>query len=227
MKIVINSHIKSTIALEHLLESMRLYQEFDHFEIIIVVGGFYENPNYQINKNKNITYIYCNHNSIDFTGLIALLELYSENTNEYYLYLHDTCKVGEQFFNKISSIDLNNVSSVKINKWFSMNMGIYSQNIINQFSDFLLSRKNNDENTCMDFKKSGLYYEDHIFKNDPNNIILDNFEGCYYDGPFTGPTDYYNTGVMRIVEYYPNLDLYKIKANWSNVFKTGIVTLDN
>ena len=32
---------------------------------------------------------------------------------------------------------------------------------------------------------------------------------------------------MRIVEYYPNLDLYKVKANWSNVFQTGIITLNN
>ena len=35
----------------------------------------------------------------------------------------------------------------------------------------------------------------------------------YDNWNFTGPTDYYNTGIMRIVEYYPNLDLYKIKAN--------------
>ena len=39
---------------------------------------------------------------------------------------------------------------------------------------------------------------------------LDNYDDCQY----TDPTDYYNTGTMRIVESYPNLDLYKIKANW-------------
>ena len=32
---------------------------------------------------------------------------------------------------------------------------------------------------------------------------------------YVGPIDYYNSGVMRIVEYYPNIDLYKIKANWT------------
>ena len=36
----------------------------------------------------------------------------------------------------------------------------------------------------------------------------------YDDWNYTGPTDYYGTGTMRIVEYYPNLDIYKIKANW-------------
>jgi hypothetical protein len=52
--------------------------------------------------------------------------------------------------------------------------------------------------------------EDYIFNNDPNNYLLDNHSGWH----FTGPTDYYKTGTMRIVEYYSNLDLYKIKANW-------------
>jgi hypothetical protein len=52
--------------------------------------------------------------------------------------------------------------------------------------------------------------EDFIFKNDQNNIILENYNSWSY----TGPIDYYNTGTLRIVEYYPNIDLYKIKANW-------------
>ena len=69
-----------------------------------------------------------------------MLELYN-NTNEYYVYLHDTCKIGKNFYNKIKSIDLSNVSSIKINKSFSMNIGIYSQRIINEFKDFLLSKK--------------------------------------------------------------------------------------
>ena len=75
MKIVINSHINGTIALDHLLESMKLYKEFNEYEIIIIIGGYYKNNNYEIKKVDNLTYIYCNHNSIDFTGLIALLEL--------------------------------------------------------------------------------------------------------------------------------------------------------
>lgn len=63
------------------------------------------------------------------------------------------------------------------------------------------------------------YQEDYIFNNDKNNKILDNYDGWNY----TGPSDYYNTGTMRIVEYYPNLDLYKIKANWGQ----GHWTLNN
>ena len=216
MKIVINSHIKSNIALEHLLESLK--NKEINYEIIVIIGGYYNNVDYEIINDGNIKYIRCNHNSIDFTGLITLVELYNKDINEYYIYLHDTCRVGKNFYNKIKSIDLTNVSSIKINKHFSMNIGIYSQKIINQFKDFLLSKKNTDENKCMEFKSIN-FNEDYIFKNDKNNILLDNYDGNNY----TGPTDYYNTGTMRIVEFYPNIDLYKIKANWGQ----GTWTLNN
>jgi len=165
-----------------------------------------------------MTYIKCNHNSIDFTGLIILLELYNQNINEYYLYLHDTCKIGPKFYDKLKALDLTNVTTIKINRSFSMNIGIYSQNIINKFKNFLLSKKNKDEKMCMKFKSVN-YCEDYIFNNDPNNIILENYNGHNYTGPF----DYYGTGTMRIVEYYPNLDLYKIKANYGQ----GSWTLNN
>ena len=41
MKIVINSHNKSSIALNHLLESMQMYEEYNNYEIIIIIGGYY------------------------------------------------------------------------------------------------------------------------------------------------------------------------------------------
>jgi putative cell wall-binding protein len=208
MKFVINSHINSTIALNHLLESMKQCEEFKNQDIIVVIGGYYNNKDYEIIKEDTITYIKCNHNSIDFTGLIALLELFSKNTEEYYFYMHDTCKVGPTFFKKVNSIDTTNVSSIRIHGRFSMNIGVYSQKIINQFSDFLQYSKNTEESKRMEYKVRAV--EDHIFRNDSTNYILDN--NWHYE--YTGPTDYYNTGTWRIVEYYLNVDLYKIKANW-------------
>lgn len=221
MKIVINSHTKSNIALQHLLDSLK-ENDINYCEVIVVIGGHYDLNNYEITKEENITYIRANHNSIDFTGLITLLELYSD-TNEYYLYLHDTCKVGKNFYDKIKSIDLTNVSSLKINRRFSMNIGIYSQKIINKFNNFLLSKKNTNENECMKFKSIN-FNEDYIFKNDPNNKLLDDYCGWKYTGPVSsGPTNYYNTGTIRMIEYYPSLDLYKMKANWGQ----GTWTLNN
>ena len=55
--------------------------------------------------------------------------------------MHDTCRVGEQFFKKLKSIDLTNVSSIMMTRPYSMNIGIYSQKIINEFKDFLQAQK--------------------------------------------------------------------------------------
>lgn len=210
LKIVINSHIKSDIALSHLLDTMKSNPRFHTHEIIIIIGGYYDYDTYVLEKKGNITRILCNHNSIDFTGLITLFELYSENTSDVYLYLHDTCKIGDDFYNKLESINLTNVSSIRLTKGPSMNMGIYSQNIINKFGDFLINAKNTEENRIVDFKDFCVKTEDHIFKQDTNNTVLDGYNQYIRSEPF----DYYKTGTMRIVEYYPNLDLYKIKANW-------------
>jgi hypothetical protein len=218
MKIVINSHIKGEKALTHILESMRSCEEFNEYEILVFIGGYYHLNGYDIKKDDNITYIHCNHNSIDFTGLISLMELYSKNIDDYYLYLHDTCKVGPNFYKKIKSINLTNITSIKIKRFFSMNIGVYSQKLINLHKDFLLSKKNTLDSKCMEFKSVN-YNEDFLFKNDPNNIVLNNYNGYIK----TKPLDYYKTGTMRIIEYYPNLDLYKIKANWGQ----GTWTLDN
>jgi len=84
-------------------------------------------------------------------------------------------------------------------------------------------KKNTDENRSMEFKSVN-FQEDYIFNNDPSNILLDNYDGPYCTGE---QFDYYNTGTMRIVEYYANIDLYKIKANWrQKSLIDGIWTLD-
>ena len=112
MKIVINSHCANTIAVNHLLDSMRILPEFSSYDVLVMVGGYYGNADYEVEKKENITYIKCNHNSIDFTGLIALVDLYYDS-DERYIYLHDTCRVGAQFYHKISALD-HSITSGKI-----------------------------------------------------------------------------------------------------------------
>lgn len=228
MKIVINSHKNSSIALNHLLESMKIQENFKNYHIIICIGGFYENNQYYIETNENITYIKCYHNSIDFTGLITLFELYRMNETDYYFYLHDTCKVGSNFFNKLNLLSLDihneNISSMRITKNASMNIGIYSQKLINGYEYFFQEIKNTVEANAMKLKQHP-FTEDYIFNSDNNNKVIDNYnihDVCNKCN-ISEPVNYYNTGVLRIVEYYPNVDLYKMKANWGQ----GIWILDN
>jgi hypothetical protein len=118
--------------------------------------------------------------------------------------------VGPQFFEKLSKIQLDNVSSIHLTKYPSMNIGVYSQKLINLNKDILTQRKCIKDTECSLFKNKAIKEEDMIFKNDPNTKTLDN----HCNRVSTGPTDYYKTGTMRVVEYFSNLDLYKIKANW-------------
>lgn len=209
LSIIINTNSTSERALTHLVDSIKNDLRYKQYEIIVFIGGCYELPDYEFDKAENFTYIKCNFNTLDFTSFIALSELYSNDVGNKYLYLHDTCKIGNRFFDMIEKVKIENMTSIRINKKFSNNIGFYSQSWINEHRSFLHSIKTNKP-VDITFKKKIVEFEDIMFKNDKNNVLLDNYDGWQY----TGPTDYYNTGTMRIVEYYPNLDLYKIKANW-------------
>lgn len=212
MKILVNSHKNNTIALKCLLDSMKQSTGFEKYEIMVCIGGYYSDPWYTHTVDeeyKNITYIHCNHNSVDFTALITVIEYM--NTSDYYLYIHDTCVVGVNFFNILDTLDLTNVSTLRVNDLLSMNIGVYSSRIIHTFRRFLLSQKNTNEALVQQFKlNAGVKKEDYIFNRDGNCKLLNN-QG---KTSVTGPVDYYKTGILRIVEYYAGLDMYKTKANW-------------
>lgn len=226
MIIVVNSHINSKIARDHLFESLKKCKEFEEFEFYVFIGGHYElENNYQVSKENNITYINCYHNSIDFTCFISLFELRLDINNIYFI-MHDTMRVGELFFKKLKSINLNGLTSMKLGKTYSMNMGFYTQKIINNFGKFLSNNfKNKNENFSKIYKFKCIHYEDFIFKNDPNCKLIG--EDSYKDPVITGPTNYYNTGTMRIVEYFENIDAYKIKANYfiTDDFRSNELTI--
>ena len=183
MKIVINSHVNGWRALSHLLESMRMYEGFNDFQFIVIIGGYYDIPKYEIIIDENIMFIKSNHNSIDFTGLITLAELNYENVDDYFFYMHDTCRIGPEFYKKLGEINLTNVSTMRIHKNSSMNMGIYSQKIINSFKWFLLENKNTEESRCMEYKSKGIGNEDFIFLNDPNTFTIGNWNDWIHDDP--------------------------------------------
>jgi hypothetical protein len=212
MKILINSHNKSQKALNVLFQSMKQCVDFANFEFIVCIGGYYNLENYIVEKQNNITYIKCNHNSIDFTALITVLELYENEPNAVYLYIHDTCYVGSKFFTNVKDIQktYDNITSLRLAPLCSMNIGVYSSTIIFENKQFLLNQKNTDEEKVQHFKKIGVFNEDSIFIRDRNSRVI-------FDKGLTRrttPIDYYGTGVLRIIEYYEALDLYKIKANW-------------
>ena len=206
MKIVINSHKNSSIALEVLLKSLSDLKS--NPEIIICIGGFYDSIPYEIKKENNITTIKCSHNSIDWTAFITLLET-NIIPDGHIFYMHDTCKVGPNFLQNISKINLVNVTTMSISQQSkNMNMGFYSISYLKKQRPFLIQQKNTSEARIQEFKTKAIQTEDYLFNKNPNHKKLIGIP------TISMPTDFYRTGVLRIIKYYETIDLYKIQANW-------------
>jgi len=206
MKIVINSHKNSSIALEVLLKSLSDLKS--NPEIIICIGGFYDSIPYEIKKENNITIIKCSHNSIDWTAFITLLET-NIIPDGHIFYMHDTCKVGPNFLQNISKINLVNVTTMSISQQSkNMNMGFYSIAYLKKHRPFLIQQKNTSEARIQEFKTKAIQTEDYLFNKNPNHKKLIGIP------TISLPIDFYGTGVLRIIKYYETIDLYKIQANW-------------
>jgi len=206
MKIVINSHKNSSIALEVLLKSLSDLKS--NPEILICIGGFYDSVPYEIKKENNITTIKCSHNSIDWTAFITLLET-NIIPDGHIFYMHDTCKVGPNFLQNINKINLVNVSTMSISSQTkNMNMGFYSISYLKKQRPFIIQQKNISLARIQEFKTKAIQTEDYLFNKNPNHKKLLGVP------TISEPTDFYGTGVLRIVKYYETIDLYKIQANW-------------
>jgi hypothetical protein len=208
MKIVINSHKNASIALSILLQSLETLTK--DIEIIICIGGYYDSIPYDIEKKNNITTIKCNHNSIDWTAFITLLET-NIAPNGHIFYMHDTCKVGPNFLKNVSKINVVNITTMSISSHSkNMNMGFYSIAYLKKQRPFIIRQKNTSEEKIQEFKKKAIKNEDYLFNMNPNNTQL------LGSVRISEPTDFYGTGILRIVKYYEAIDLYKIQANWQN-----------
>lgn len=146
------------------------------------------------------------HNSIDFTGLVSVLEL--ELEHPWWFLLHDTTRVGPNFYNYLMSLELNG-ETIPISKHGihpGGNMGLYSWRYLTSNSSTVLKYKNDNPDPHA-FKTRLVHDEDALFKE--ACMVLNKQRPVY--GP---PEDRYGTGMPRLQEHFQELDLYKIKANW-------------
>lgn len=182
-------------------------------DIYFFIGGSDETGSYVSKEGVNCVKV--NHNSIDYTALIGVLDLNLKA--DYWFLLHDTCKAGPNFYKIIKEYDYNNIQAVALRYRVSMNIGAYSWDYLQTIKNELLNFKNTDlsEESIQKWKAIGVENED--------KFLSEYMHFSHYDSSdrmFSSPIDYYNTGTKRIIEYYPNADLYKIKANSSGYCST-------
>ena len=142
---------------------------------------------------------------MDFTGLISVIEM--DIQSDFWFLLHDTCYVGKNFYNTVKNFNYENVNYVALTFDTSMNMGSYKWSYIQEKKEQILSYKNINEDNLQTFKKRLIDNEDVFIKPKIHSY-------CNDKRKTEGPFDYYQTNTLRIIEYFPNIDLYKIKANW-------------
>lgn len=203
IKILINSHRDSTVARDRLLADL----EACLAPIIVVVGGYTDQAEpYEVDEST-ITWIRARENAIDFTALLAVIDLYPHDTDTIYMYLHDTSSVTPTFLRTVTAIDMTGCNTMRLNPVTSMNMGLYRQSYLNTFVDRVDTLRSTgdvlrDKARCIDM-------EDWFFKHDPTCRLIG--RGLTAILP---KADIYGTGVMRISEVYGDAGVTKYKANW-------------
>ncbi len=177
-------------------------------DIYFFIGGF-DKTEISI-SNEGVNVIKVTQNSIDYTGLIGVLDL--QIHADYWMLLHDTCYVGPNFYKNIVNYNYNNAPMVSLSYDLSMNIGSYSWDYLQNIKDELFQYRNTDftENSIQYWKKIGVLNEDVFFKNFKHLHHYCNTQRLVSD-----PVNLYNSNTLRIIEYFPNIDLYKAKANWN------------
>ena len=204
IKFAISSHINYVESTESKLINSLLNSGVNVNDIYTFIGGYDVSSGY--NKLDGETHRFSvPHNSMDFTGLISVIELDIES--DFWFLIHDTCYVGGNFYNTIKNFNYENVDYVALTFDTSMNMGSYRWSYIQEKKEQILTYKNIDDNDLQSFKKRLIDEEDVFIKPKTHSYCKDNRKT-------EGPYDYYKNNTQRIIEYFPTIDLFKIKANW-------------
>jgi hypothetical protein len=179
-------------------------------DIYFFIGGYKENK--LIENEDKINLFNVDHNSIDFTGLISIIEFNLKA--DYWFLLHDTVYVGPKFYNFVSTFNYDECDVVKLDLGVSMNIGSYKQSYINSIEGNILEFKNTDYSieSIQKCKKLAVSTEDVFFQT--NNHLIYNRTPRRIEGPI----NFYkiNKDSLRIIEHYDDIDLHKIKLNWFN-----------
>jgi len=190
-KFIISSHISShLITLPKLIKSLKRNNIKDE-NIICVIGG----SKFDYIEDNNI---FVTHNSFDHTAIITIIE--NKLKSNFWFVTHDTSEMGPDFYNLLKRFKVkHHYTALTEMAW--MNIGLFSQDYINQNKDYILSLKNCSKERAIlservysrldDYGWFGLQ-KDHQRIRECKNI--------------------YNDDKKRDVLYFPFLDFYKYQS---------------
>jgi hypothetical protein len=185
--------------------------EYVHF----IVGGCSKEEKYFINNIEIITVKY---RCFEFTPHIFIANNPDFFNFDYAFFTHDTVEFGLNFYNIIKNdilfLKQNNFDTMKIdNIRRSMNIGIYSKNIIlaNKNKLLSLSLDSNDYDKLYNLKLYLVDFEDFMFKN--NNNYNNNDTSETIEKTFIGINNTISNGLILLYKRI-NFTKYQSNANY-------------
>jgi hypothetical protein len=183
----------------------------DPKKIYVFEGG---NTERKILEYDTHTLIKTNHNTLEYTGLIDIVEY--EMESDYWFNIQDTCRVGKNFWKLVNNIPNNYPDKISLRTWPSMSMGAIKYQYLIKHKNRLVEIKNKDYSrySIQKLKNWAISEEDYMFHKLQDSLT------CLYNPEMQlevyehKKEDSWYGGVPRIIEYYPQLDLYKSKSNW-------------
>jgi hypothetical protein len=167
-----------------------------------------EAENDDIITKDGVTY----YNSSDrtyFEWIIPKLILQNNLQSDWWFLLHDTVILGDTFFEKVSAHENNNAKLIMMSSVMSNNMGMVKQEVFDIHRGYF-EYELNDLNKNVDALSRKLWvirHENDYLKIDPSRMVF------YNDDRYENMTMQQYIGSNRYVEYFPNIDLYKMKKN--------------
>uniref|UniRef100_A0A6C0AQ87 Uncharacterized protein n=1 Tax=viral metagenome TaxID=1070528 RepID=A0A6C0AQ87_9ZZZZ len=191
----------------------------------IIVGGC---PKYETEYKNGIEIISVTYRCFEFTPLIYIIKNPDIIMFEFAFFAHDTVTFGKNFYNTIQSdihkMKMGNFKTMKIeNREMSMNIGIYSKEIILKNKNPLLELElnTNDKDELMKMKHKLVNYEDFILsQGNMNTGDASHNIKC----KLVGKEGTVSNGSIR---HYQRIDLIKYQSNNSTIQSIDICIIPN
>lgn len=233
MKILINTCKKySPATLPPLIRSLNV-NGFGPKDIIVVEGGHFWR---EVIAHPDYTYIKASGDSIDYNAMVDLV-INKYITDKSFLYLHDTLVLGENFkINLEVLFEGYDRTSIWDQMTENMNLGIYKTDLVYDHTAFILDQLQNhdtSEEGMNHHKCMCVFHEDFLFVDDSTPtqhldaeriLLTDEYakqvtylSNIGMDIRYLGGFDWKIYGEdkeNRRIEYFPNIDFYKFKANF-------------
>ena len=236
MTIIVNSHVKSSLATECLVGNMLSLGLNGTCRVIFVLGGAAE-PSERVDHH-NFTWIWVTHDAVDLNGLIWAQESFD---GRWFVYVHNTTLFGMKVNAILVKLRSSEPRTQKLRRYPSMNMGTYLTTDLRRspVKERLAYIKHTyDQLNITERKLQAVLDEDIVFKllSAPTmggwRFTITNWlfrlhrrlEGQReFDRRLF---DTYGSGTLRDSRYHPNLDLFKFTANY-DYHRSGKVVVRN